>query len=207
MFHLHKGLLLGLAPIAAVAAFAVTPALAQAQEWTVNGSPVTTTTDVTTFGQTTLTVSAGPNAGLQIVCGLSDSGTISPNGVDALDSATFSNCSSNVGAPVTVDAENTPWPTQLNGSPVRDMVTPDVLVTLGDPFDATEEFTGPLNPLCVNDQAPLAGAPFSNDTAQLQFNSSDSADGTLTGSLGDTGVVDGVDSIWTTSGDEVDCDA
>ncbi len=127
-----KKILIGLAPVLATAAFAVSPALAQAAgpHWYSSepgGTPVLIPAGeavaITSHSSSlTLTVTSGPDAGAAITCEENNEGTVENptgggNGVDSITSLTFSGCTNNVAeCPTSAATAVTPVSTSLNAA-------------------------------------------------------------------------------------------
>jgi hypothetical protein len=149
-----------LAPLLAIAAFAVVPAAAQAEPHWYKKLALIGTAPVTTTTSGTLTLNA---LGSTIVCKLSDAEEIwNPTGgpgVDLVTSFVLSPCKNKVASPVcpkgsiTVKAEALPWPSRLVSTPPPSSVIRDEIVGVkllvgcaGSSGTVGDEFTGTLSP-------------------------------------------------------------
>lgn len=185
---LHKKLLMGIAPLLAVAAFAVAPAMASAApQWHRNGVliPEGEHVPVATYGHLTLTASNGAS----VSCDVIDKGHVWNEGgvgMDSIEAFDNENCTSNFcPVEVTVPAEGLPWPSVLEevAGVIRDKIgtaAKPIKVTV---HCATEElpFTGTLTPKIEN-----------NTPSWAEF---DAGSGELSGPGGLTAKVTGKDYL------------
>lgn len=210
---LSKRMLAALAPLLAVAAFAVIPAMAQAApHWYRNGARLTfggahvpVTTHSTPAGLTLLA------PGAEVKCTVKDTGDIwnpalTMPGLDEV--LTFENtaCAPSVppckaGETVTLDAEKLPWATHLiAGAPIRDAIE-GVTISILCNGVLLDTFSGTLTPLVHNGTTGTeAGCTAETDT-YLEFDHPGS--GQLEDAAKNVATADGRDCIWGSSANEV----
>jgi hypothetical protein len=158
---MSKKLYAAFLPLFAVAAFAVMPAVAQAQpHWYSNGVRIKLSTPVTVTTKGTLVLHA---FGLTITCTVKDKGTIeNPDngtaGVDSITEFVNSACKSSnetepppKGCPAPeIGALGLPWKTLLlPGPPIRDEIT-GIKIEVKCSGAKVDEFFGTLTPKIVN---------------------------------------------------------
>ena len=159
-----------LAPLLAIAAFAVVPAMAQAANarWTVNDEAFTGTKEVLN-GSKAITL-VDPTLKVTIVCEASSKGTITNpttgNSTDSITSITFFNCKvsgpEGEGCTAAVVAEKLPWATEVNEAGTIDTITGvQVKITLTGTCSAkgTVTYSGTLSDKIANDIVPPTGTP------------------------------------------------
>jgi hypothetical protein len=210
---MSKKLYAAFLPVLAIAAFAVLPAVAQAQpHWYSNGKIIKAGTKVA------VTTHSGPKgldfmgAGETFTCVVKDKGTVTnPTGGGAgVDEITeFENISCVVepsscaaGETETLTAGNLPWKTLLlAGPPIRDEIKGIELKVVCSTKGVIDVFTGTLTPAMVNGTTgSLTGCEKGTDTVA---NFDALGTGSLTDPLGNPGVPSGKDCIWGPAGDEV----
>lgn len=213
---MSRKLYAALLPLFAVAAFAVMPAVAQAQpHWYSNGKIIKAGTKVAV---TTHSSPAGLSLealGRDIVCTVKDKGTIENPvgggaGVDSITEFVNTACTPSVppcetGETVELTAGKLPWATLLlAGPPIRDEIKGIELkleCNKAGVKRVLDIFTGTLTPQIVNGTTgSLKGCEEGTDTVA---NFDNPGSGFLLDPLGNKGFPDGSDCIWGPPGDEV----
>ena len=212
---MSRKLYAALLPLFAVAAFAVLPAVAQAQpHWYSNGKIIKAGTKVA------VTTHSSPGGldfkavGETITCTVKDKGTITnPTGggagVDEITEFENTKCvaepsSCAAGETETLTAGNLPWPSVLSGppgGPFKDTISKIEIKVECSTKGVIDTFTGQLTPTIVNGTTgSLTGCEKGTDTVA---NFDALGTGSLTDPLGNPGVPSGKDCIWGPAGDEV----
>jgi hypothetical protein len=160
-----KALCVPLLALLALAAFSATAA--SAHEWTFNGAPIKTPLSVT---GTTEALVFKNNAGEQIGCKASRTGTVGPGAAGEMASLALTGCKQEhvlgycAEGPVTVTAANLPWATTLTTNSKGELVDliksdghgiPTWEITCPEKYFSHENFTlvctGELKPLMSNE--------------------------------------------------------
>ena len=161
---MKKKLLVGVAPLLAVASFAIAPAAAQAEpHWYIKNVLVgSTPTTIATSGALTLNV-----LGATIKCKVTDAEEIwnpagGGAGVDVMTAFVLTKCKNKVASPpcpkgpITVNAEGLQWPSRLYSEPAPSTVIRDEIVKVrlwvgcaGSSGTVGDEFEGSLSPEVV----------------------------------------------------------
>ncbi len=156
---MSKKILMSLAPLFAVAAFAILPATSQAAyHWYVGGTrlPFTSAkTEVSSYGKLTLEV---PAAALTVKCNVLNEGNIwntvlAEVGKDEITNFLNNKCTSTPACTgvLTVTAEGLPWPTELSAAaPAKDKITGIKVKVVCTAPALSETFSGSLEPAYVN---------------------------------------------------------
>jgi hypothetical protein len=211
---MSKKLYAALLPLFAVAAFAVMPAVAQAQfHWYSNGKIIPQNKPVT------VTTHSGPLGldftalGVTITCVVKDKGTVTnPTGggagKDSIESFENTNCEPSVppcktGETVELNPGKLPWKSVLVLGPKDQIEGIELKLECNKAGVKTvlDTFTGTLTPAMVNGTTgSLKGCEAGTDTV-ADFDAAGT--GFLLDSLGNKGVPSGKDCIWGPAGDEV----
>ena len=211
---MSKKFLMGFAPLLALVAFAVVPAMAQAQgRWTVNDAPLVGTANV--LNGSKLVTLTDAELEIDIECEVSSTGTITNpgtgNGKDSITAIQFKNCVgtgvNGTGCTATVTPENLPWSTVLNTAGTIDTIKkvtvkitlagtcPDAGATVGYGSN-----TATLTDTITNDVFPPAGTPNCLSTVETLQSA---LSGVLTSTLGTKGTITGNVYVCTAAKAEV----
>jgi hypothetical protein len=158
--------MIGLALVAALFMSAVAAGSASAaHEWLINGAPLTSTLKVHSVGLVLLEDTKAPGGAVQVHCKGFDAGTVSPGGLDLVESVTAELLKGSDKIPCTFDkvgacksnvtptalALNLPWRTELvlNGTSVRDLILADGHGEPGWSVTCTNIFGGTTEDHCL----------------------------------------------------------
>jgi hypothetical protein len=218
---MSKKLYAAFLPLLAVAAFAVMPAVAQAQpHWYSNGKLIKAGTNVAVTTHSTPAGLSLKALGVDIVCTVKDKGTIKNPvgggaGEDSITEFVNTECKPSVppcetgekvgltasrgGNPLSAANE---WPsTLLAGPPIRDQIREIEINVVCSTKGVIDTFTGNLTPEMVNGTTgSLKGCEAGTDTVA---NFDEPGSGFLLDPALNKGFPDGKDCIWGPAGDEV----
>ena len=186
-----------LAVTAAALLTAVVPAMAQADDWAVNGTPITGTTAATATGVLTLNA---PATGVTVSCEVTISLSLDPAAAGSVTAVAFATpCDTNINANckvVAASASNLPWAIAGDATAAEAAISG---IQFSNTF-ATTPFCGPFSGDAVTATAAADIVPTVSGNT-ITFNGTSS--GVLGSALGNQNLTGSLDLVDVANGDPV----